>query len=137
MRLVEALDIVPKDISFNNCYIRINNRRSRTRRDNYYREIYIDKELIEELHIFITNNNIQNNERIFNFTSKTGINYIHIACIKAGINQKVTAKTFRLSFARNLILEGIDDFNLNYLLGNVDIKKTILFKEIIFGQYIA
>lgn len=136
-RLVEALDSVPRNISSNNCCIRIANKRKRTRTHDYYREIYVPNDLIEDLSKYIKKNDIKNDEKIFKFTSKTAINYIHIACITAGFYEKITPKTFRNSFAQNQIEKGIDDFELSYLLGNVDIKKTILCRKLVNGKHIA
>ncbi|MDU5080994.1 tyrosine-type recombinase/integrase [uncultured Tissierella sp.] len=136
-RLVEVLDTVPMNISLSNNRIRINNRRKRTREHEYYREIDIPQDLIEELTIFIKNNKIKKDEKIFKFTPKTAINYIHIACNNAGLEEKITPKMFRYSFAQNRIMMGVDDFELSYLLGNTDIKKTILYRNLILGKHIA
>lgn len=136
-RLVEALDIIPQNISLNNCCIRINNKRKRTREFEYYRDITVPKEFIEELNTLILNNHLKNNDKIFKFTSKTAINYIHLACVSAGLHEHITPKTFRISFAKRHILNGIDNFELNYLLGNVDIKKTILLRNLISEKNIV
>jgi integrase len=136
-RLVEALDITPESISFVDKRVRIKNKRKRTRKHEYYREIVIPSDVIEDLGKFIRKNKIEKDERLFKFTSKTAIKYIHIACEVAGLEEKVTPKSFRYSFAQNQIEKDIDDFELSYLLGNTDIKKTCIYRNQSSKKYIA
>ena len=133
-RLIEALETTPKNILLNKSSILINNKRKRTRQYEYYREIGVPDNIIKDIVLYIENNEIKSDERIFDFTPKTGINYIRNAGIIAGIDEKITPKMFRYGFAQKQILSGLNDFQLNYLLGNTDM---IIYKNIIKEKHIA
>lgn len=131
VRISEALEVKPEDIDKENNKITI---QSKLRRSTKYktRLIELPEIFIKELIAYIKTNKIRKNSIIFQFTSRTALNYIKKACSIAKIkDERAHPSSFRHSYAINSLKNGFELDKVNYWLGNRDIKKTIKYLDLV------
>ncbi|WP_158408489.1 tyrosine-type recombinase/integrase [Desulfosporosinus fructosivorans] len=130
-RVSEALGVTPKDIDYAKSVVVINTRKRR-KDTNHNREIPLQKDFLEELKRFINSHAIPLNWPLFPFTSRTAFNYVKKACKKADfIDDRSHPSSFRHSYALHCLMNGLAINDVNELLGNRDIKKTMMYLEIV------
>ena len=131
VRLSEALEVSPKDIDYAKNIVVVKTRKRR-QDTNHNREVPLQKDFVEELNKYINSHAIPLSQPVFPFTSRTAFNYVKKACKKAGcIDNRSHPSSFRHSYALYCLMNGLAINDVNDLLGNRDIKKTMIYLKII------
>lgn len=128
MRVSEALSVRVQDIDLRNRVVRVKT----LKRKNHIRTIPLKAEFVGEIAVWINQNELKRQNRLFNFTRRTALNYVKLACKEAGIKDKrCHPHTFRHSFAVNCIVQGVPITVLREWLGHRDITKTLIYTKIL------
>ncbi|MEG6523327.1 tyrosine-type recombinase/integrase [Desulfotomaculum sp. 1211_IL3151] len=131
VRVSEALDVTPKDIDYMKGVVVVKTCKRRKDR-NHNREIPLQQDLIDDLKKFIKSRAISINQPIFPFTGRTAFNYVKKACSQADYtDDRSHPSSFRHSYALHCLMNGLAINDVNELLGNRDIKKTMIYLKII------
>lgn len=134
VRVSEALKVTPMDIDYTKGLVVVNTCKRRKDK-NHNREVPLQQDFIEELKKFIKSRAIPINRPLFPFTGRTAFNYVKKACNQADYtDDRSHPSTFRHSYALHCLMNGLAIDDLNELLGNRDIKKTMIYLKIIRGK---
>lgn len=134
VRVSEALDVTPKDIDYNKGLVNIKTRKRR-KDTNHYRKVPLQQDFMEEIERFINSRAIPQNQPLFPFTSRTAFNYVKKACSQADYkDNRSHPSSFRHSYALHCLMNGLAINDVTVLLGNRDIKKTMLYLQLIPGK---
>ena len=127
-RISEALSVKVSDIDLIGKAMQI----STLKREGHLRVIPLHNSFIGEIALWINQNELKRNSRVFAFTRQTGRNLVRSACSHAGINdERAHPHTFRHSFAINCLLQGVPITVLQEWLGHRDINKTLIYTKIL------
>ncbi len=131
VRVSEALDVTPKNIDHVKGVVNVKTHKRRKDK-SHNREIPLQKDFIKEIAIYINSRAIPINQPLFSFTSRTAFNYVKKACQQANCtDDRSHPSSFRHSYALHCLMNGLAINEVNMLLGNRDIKKTMIYLQLI------
>lgn len=128
MRESEALSLKVSDIDLRNQTVKVKTMKRR----NHIRVIPLPQILTGEIAVFINENGLKRDDKLFQFNRKTGYNLIHKACRVAGLDdERAHPHTFRHSYAINCLTQGVPVTAVRDLLGHRDILSTLVYTQIL------
>lgn len=128
VRVSEALSVKVEDVDLRGQALRLKT----LKRSNHERAIPLQSHFIGEIAIWINQNGLKREDKLFQYNRKTAYNYVCEACEVADINDNRShPHTFRHSFAVNCILHGVPVTVLREWLGHRDITKTLIYTKIL------
>lgn len=128
VRVSEALSVRVKDINLMGRTMRVDT----LKRNNHERVIPLQTGFVGEIALWINQNGLKRDDRLFDFSRRTAFNLVRSACSQAGISDdRCHPHTFRHSFAVNCLLQGVPITVLQEWLGHRDISKTLIYTKIL------
>jgi site-specific recombinase XerD len=128
MRVSEALSVKVEDIDLMGKAVRV----STLKRHNHERVIPLQNGFVGEISIWINQNGLTREDKLFRFNRSTAFNKVRKACRFVGLNGKRDhPHTFRHSFAVNCITQGVPVTVLREWLGHRDITKTLIYTQVL------
>ncbi len=129
-RISEAVSVKSGDIDMRARVVRVRT----LKRANHTRMIPLKPEFVGEVAVWLNENVISREDRLFQFNRKTAHYHVRKACEMAGINDnRAHPHTFRHSFAINCLIQGTPITVLKEWLGHRDIGSTLVYTQIL-GQ---
>lgn len=128
-RISELLKVKVKDIDFYAKSIKI---ASLKRRKKMQRVIPLQPGLIGEIGVFIAHNQLQNENRLFNFSRHRAYHIIREVVLKAGLDpERAHPHTFRHSFSVHAVLNGVPIIIIKNWMGHSNINSTLIYMQVL------